>query len=154
MPLLAYFGTVGVLLTALLLFVNAMLEPDKPKNPNYAPARVETSLPQPRTTTGLTQRAAGVAQAQAAPAIEIRQEPTSPTTPLGMTPSAYEQQPQMNSDEGERKSFKATKPKNKTARIHKKRRTTDTASRPYREQPGYSSYAQGRPPLPFFVGRW
>lgn len=154
MSFIIYFGTVGALLTALLLFANAMLGPNKPQRPDFGPARVEARLPQPGTTTARLRPVAISSQAQAAPAIQIPRKQPSPTATIGVAPSAHEQQPQMSSNEAEQTSFKQTRARNKTARIRTNRRNSDIASRPHREHSAYSSYAQERPVLPFSVGFW
>jgi hypothetical protein len=142
LPLLAYFMTVGALLTALLLLVNFMLAPIKPES-SQPVARVETSFPQPRMTMGAAQDPGRIAAV--APAAQAQHAlPATTTSPL--TQSAQEQS--SGSGEMEPKLLPRAKPKKSTAQKPVRGWKADAASRNDQGDAGSSNYAQERPALP------
>jgi hypothetical protein len=149
MPLLKYFVTIGVLLTALLLVVDVLLEPNKAEVARRASARGEANLPKPIIKSRVGQHV-GVT-AQTTPVLEGRQ-PTTHATGAQHAPveasglSAPE--PQATNDRLAQESMTRAKPRRKTARI---RQNTDGAWRHSHSRPGYNAYAQERPGWPFFT---
>jgi hypothetical protein len=138
MPLLAYFVTVGTVLTALLLLVNVMLEPSKPETLTPAAAGVAASLPKPRITTGS-------AQPSLAPTARAGEDrPPLPTATMETSVQPAQAQPSSR-EEAERKSFTRSKPKGKTAKSRARGRNADDVRRRYRDDSGYASRAQQWP---------
>jgi hypothetical protein len=160
MPLLAYFGTIGSLLMALLLLAGFLLEPP-PTSPKPGSAGAETNLPRPKITSRVGQYAA--ADARTAPAREPRHETSPPAAPqtaeLTAWNSAQPATEQQAGAGGERNSFKAAK--RKAVQVRTRVRNPgdagrqDAAWRQYGRQPtnaarayssyGYNSYARERP---------
>jgi hypothetical protein len=142
MPLLAYFVTVGTVLTALLLLVNVMLEPSKPETPKPAAAGVATSLPKPRMTTGS-------AQPSLAPTARAGEDGHPlPKATMETLVQPVQSQP-LSQDEAKRKSFTSTTPKGKSMKPRARGRNANDVRRRYRDDSGYSSRAQGWPTQSF-----
>lgn len=142
-PLLAYFLTVGTLLTALMLLVNVALEPSKPERPQPAVADIGAASPKPRISTGSAHDTGSTAPV--APSAQAEHaKPTTTTSTL--TQSAQEQL--SGSGEAEPKPLTRAKPKKSTARKPMGGRNADAVWRNDRGDAGYSSYAQklARPP--------
>jgi len=141
-PLLAYFLTVGTLLTALMLLVNVALEPSKPERPQPTVADISTGFPKPRISTGSAHDTGSTAPV--APSAQA--EHAKPTTTSTLTQSAQEQP--SSSGEVEPKPVTRAKPKKSTARKPMGGRNADAVWRNDHGDAGYSSYAQKptRPP--------
>jgi hypothetical protein len=168
MPLLAYFGTIGVVLTALLVFANFLLKSPQPEGSGPAAAAVEANLPTPKVTSGVARHTVGVTRV--APSVELRggrlspdvpaaaaqAEPTEPATRDLMQPAPEQQ---MSEGNVERRSLKNAKPRSKTAKTRMRGRNAAVARGPYGKgspysspgsySPGYYSYAHERPAWPF-----
>jgi hypothetical protein len=152
MPLLRYFVTIGVLLTALLLVVDAVLEPRKAEIAARASARGEAKLPKPIIKSRRGQDAMGFAQTT--PLLEARQptmteprhEPLERASNVGLLASEQ----QIGRDRLVQESAKRANSKRKTARL-RARRNTDVAWSHLNRDPAYSVYAQERPAWPFLA---
>jgi hypothetical protein len=136
-PLLAYFLTVGALLTALVLLVNVVLEPSKPEKPQPAVAAISTGSPKPRITTGSAQYTGSTRPV--APSAQA--EHAKPTTTTSTLRQSAQEQPS-GSGEAEPKPLTRAKPKKSTAQKPKGGRNADAVWRNDRGDAGYSSYAQ------------
>jgi hypothetical protein len=167
MPLLAYFGTIGALLTALLVFVNFLLQPPGSKKSQAAVAAAEAKLPQPRPTNRIAEYTAGVTRV--APSAEPRYGPPPAVPAADVQDSALEQatsiplQPapeQQSSTSGpERKSLQRPKAKVKSAKARSRARNAHAGWSPDGRRPayydpayfgrGYNAYARERSSWPF-----
>ena len=137
MPLLAYFATIGALLTALVLLLDVMLAPDKPAPSRHPVAGVETGVRQPRTTSGLAPPPAVIAPS--APIAESRDRPPQTTTMHSVTPTQV--QPSMSDGAT---SPAGAKPKSKTRQGRTKDRSIDAVGRPFSDGSAYG-YAREKP---------
>jgi hypothetical protein len=146
-PLLAYFLTVGALLTALVLLVNVVLEPSKPERPQPAVADISTGSKKPRISTGSAHDTGSTTPVAPPAQAEHAKPPTSTST---LTQSAQEQP--SSSSEAEPKPLTRAKPKKSTAQKPMGGRNADAAWRNDRGDAGYSSYAQKPARLPAAQG--
>jgi hypothetical protein len=156
MPLVTYFGTIGAILTVLMLLVNVLLDPGHDRsNPESAPA--ETNLPKPRATAPVAQYTPGVTRI--APSEDVQGGRLSLAAPP--TAASAEPQQQQSESEVERTSLQRRKPDGRTAKIRTKGRNANVAGRhsgrktaysdlsPGYYSPGFHSYARERPAWPF-----
>jgi hypothetical protein len=154
MPLLKYFVIIGVLLTALLLLADFMLEPTKAEISRLISARGETDLPKPKIRSRVGQQAMG--SAETTPALEAQRRTTRASQARHEAVASGANHAGLRAterpvNEDRLESVKRAKPKHKTAKIPTRRQDTDVAWRHPHSRPGYNAYAQERPGWPFFA---
>src|SRR5262245_45518556 len=123
MPLVTYFGTIGGLLTALLLLINVLLDAGHGRStPTSAPA--ETNLPKSRATAPVAQYTPGVTRI--APSEDVRGGRLS----LAAPDAGGRAEPQQQLGEGDvaQTSPKRPKPNGTTAKSRSKGRNADVAA--------------------------
>jgi hypothetical protein len=129
MPLLGYFGTMGAVLIAVLLFASFILEPRRIEGslPNSA---VEANLPRPRILSRVEQYSASARTAPSMQAGHGSSDPVSAAVRETLVQSAPSR------DAIEPAPVQPAKARNNTAR--------GAAWRQNRLDPGYLSYAQDK----------
>lgn len=152
MPLLKYFTTIGLLLTALLLLADALREPRSAALRETA--RREADLPKPRIYSRVGERAVNIPQTATALATQARSAPTA-EVPRPLSESTAEQsvgaapEPPAREATAAPDAVKKAKPR-KTAKVRAQRHNNDVAGRHLDSNPAYLSYAQERRGWPFF----
>jgi hypothetical protein len=151
MPLLKYFVVIGVLLTALLFAVDALLEPNKAHFAKLAAERGDVNLPKPKIRSRVGQRVMGVPERTAAPVAWERSFPASDIEPRGSESTAEAPvQPAAVTEPNRRTPAQsAKKARSKTAKA-RTRRHIDVARDP-NSTPGYFAYAEERAGWPFRI---
>ena len=154
MPLLKYFVSVGVLLTALLVLTDFLYEPSIDALPETAFTRHEVNLPKPKIYSRVGKRAVGIPQTTSAPAMQARsapiaEPPRQPTKPPAKQIAAAPESPPTETAAAPNTARKA-KPRRKTAKVRTRRQNNDVAWRHPDSNPGYMSYAQERRGWPQF----
>jgi len=139
MRLLAYFGTMGAVLTMVLLLASFIVEPSRPRGslPNSA---VESNLSKPRILSRVEQYSATLRIAPAVQAGYSSPDPGSAAGP-GISPSA----PGQGSGASAVETAPVQRPVS-TSKTAQRRNidNPDAAWRRHRRDPAYSSYAQER----------
>jgi hypothetical protein len=132
MPLVAYFGAIGALLTAILLLTNVLLESGHNSSRSvFAP--VETNLPKPRISASTAQHTVGVTRI--APSEDIQDGRVYSAAPAAADRAEPQQRP--SESDVERRSLKKAKPDSKVTKTRSRSRHADAGWR--RKRPTYSN---------------
>ena len=147
MPLLSYFGTMGALLTALLLLANFLLQP-QPGGAKPAAAGVETNLPKPGIASRVADRTVGQAPTLVSAVTQSEPRPVVPapeTSGLEQTAGSSMQPPSDRPSSGD--MLERAKTEARSRSVRNRDATTRRGRNPTYDSRAYSSYARDMPRL-------